>query len=59
MENFTFNQLRYFYKLVQTLNYRQAAEELYISQPVLSKQIKALEKAIQVKLFYKTGDILN
>ncbi|MBW1606352.1 LysR family transcriptional regulator [Lactobacillus sp. Sy-1] len=55
MNNFTFNQLRYFYKLAQTLNYRIAAEQLFISQPSLSRQIQVLEKALGVALFKKQG----
>lgn len=55
MENYTLNQLSYFYKLAEKLNYRTAAEELLISEPALSKQIKQLENAFSVKLFNKVG----
>lgn len=55
MENYTLNQLSYFYKLAEKLNYRTAAEELLISEPALSKQIKQLENAFNFKLFNKVG----
>ncbi|MBW1606192.1 LysR family transcriptional regulator [Lactobacillus sp. Sy-1] len=52
---FTLNQLRYFYTLAQKLNYRMAADELYISEPALSKQIHQLEANLNLKLFQKQG----
>ncbi|MHA8111324.1 LysR family transcriptional regulator [Lactobacillaceae bacterium Melli_B4] len=55
MINFTLKQLQYFLKLAQTLNYSQAAKQLLISQPALSKQIHELEKILGVKLFDKNG----
>lgn len=55
MDPYTLNQLRYFYKLAQKLNYRVAAEELLISEPALSKQINTLESLLDVKLFQKVG----
>jgi LysR family transcriptional regulator, transcription activator of glutamate synthase operon len=39
-------QAQYFLKLAETSNYSMAAEELYISQSSLSKQILALEKEL-------------
>ena len=47
----TFDQLKYFITLSRTLSFSLAAEELYISQSSLSKNIKALELECQVKLF--------
>lgn len=44
-------QVQYALALSETLNYSQAAEQLGISQPALSKQIMALEKELGVKLF--------
>lgn len=55
MDIYTLNQLRYFYKLAQCLNYRLAAEQLLISEPALSKQIRLFEDSVGTKLFKKIG----
>ena len=44
-------QLRHFVTLAQTLNYRQAAEQLHMSQPPLSQSIRKLEDAVGARLF--------
>ncbi|MCV7225310.1 LysR family transcriptional regulator [Mycolicibacterium komossense] len=44
-------QLRYFVVLGEELNYRRAAERLFITQPALSTAIKALEHQFGVPLF--------
>ena len=44
-------QLQHAILLSQTLNFSQAAEQLGISQPSLSKQILSLERELGVKLF--------
>lgn len=51
----TLNQLAYFQVVARTENYRAAAEELYISQPSLSRSIDSLEKELGVMLFDRTG----
>ena len=51
----TLNQLYYFRTIAKYENYHQAAEELYISQPSLSRSIAALEEEFGVKLFQKDG----
>ena len=47
----TLRQLRYFAVLGEELNYRRAAERLFITQPALSTAIKGLEHAFGVQLF--------
>lgn len=45
--------LRYFVELAEQLNYRRAAERLFISQPALSAAIKQLEELLGARLFQR------
>ena len=51
----TLNQILYFQKVARLENYHQAAEELYISQPSLSRSMAVLESELGVALFEKKG----
>jgi len=42
-------------ELAKTLDFREAAERLYVSQPTLSYQVKALEDEIGFKIFERSG----
>jgi DNA-binding transcriptional LysR family regulator len=52
MENF---RLRVFRAAAQHLNFRLAAEELLLTQPAVTQQIKALETELGTALFHRTA----
>ena len=47
--------LRYFMTVAKYENFSKAAEELYISQPSISKAVLSLEKELGVSLFLRKG----
>lgn len=46
-------EYRYFYEVAMTLNFSQAAERLFISQPALSRCISNLEEEFHAPLFVR------
>ena len=52
LENF---RVAVFRAVAEQLSFRKAAEELYLTQPAVSLQIKALEEDLGVQLFDRTG----
>ena len=52
MENF---RLKVFRTVAVSLNFRKASEELFITQPAVTQQIKALEEELGVSLFDRSG----
>lgn len=49
------NQLECFVSLASTLNFMQTAEELGLTQPAVSKQIKSMEEELGASLFNRTS----
>lgn len=48
-------QLKYFVSLAQTGTFSEAAEQVHISQPALSQQIKKLEEELETDLLERMG----
>jgi len=50
-----FNQLRVFYQAAKNLNFTAAANELFITQPAVTFQVKSFEEYCNLKLFKRRG----
>ena len=48
-------QLEYFIAIAETGSFSRAAARLAVGQPILSRQIKALEQDLGVELYHRTG----
>ena len=56
IENF---KLKVFRVVADTLNYRRAADELHITQPAVTAQIRSLEESLGIALFARIGRETN
>ncbi|MCL1896489.1 MAG: LysR family transcriptional regulator [Clostridiales bacterium] len=54
-----FQQVRYFVTAAKNLNFSRAADQLYITQPALSRQINSIEKELNIQLFIRNGHELK
>lgn len=55
MKNLTFRQLKVFETVARHLNYTKAANELHLTQPAVSMQVKQLEEVVGLPLFEQMG----
>ena len=51
----TFRQIEVFNAVARLQNYTRAAENLHMSQPAVSMQIKQLEESVGLPLFEQVG----
>lgn len=52
-------QLSCFLAVAEHLNFARAAQQLHITHPAVSQQIRALEKELNVKLFHRTTRVVK
>ncbi|MFX9081451.1 LysR family transcriptional regulator, partial [Acinetobacter baumannii] len=53
--NYTLHQLQIFLKIVETSNVTKSAEELYLTQPAVSIQLKKLQDQFDIPLTEVVG----
>lgn len=53
--NITLRQLKVFERVAQRLSFTRAAEDLYLTQPAVSMQIKQFEETVGLPLFERLG----
>ena len=51
----TIAQIKYFITVAKCLSFTKAAEQLFITQPALSRHISKMEEELNVQLFVRTG----
>ena len=55
MKNATLHQLKVFEAVARHSSFTRAAEELFLTQPTVSMQVKQLAKAVGLPLFEQVG----
>lgn len=51
----TMTQIKYFIAVAKCLSFTKAADQLYVTQPALSRQITNMEAELEIMLFIRTG----
>lgn len=59
MEIMEINELKAFIAVAETLSFSRAADQLFITQPAVSKRIASLEEKLSAKLFDRIGRNVN
>lgn len=57
--NITFRQLQVFEAVARHLSFTQAAEELFLTQPAVSMQVKQLENVVGIPLYEQLGKSIH
>lgn len=52
----TIAQIKYFVTVAKCLSFTKAAEQLFVSQPALSRHIKNMEEELNIQLFVRTNN---
>lgn len=52
-------RLKVFQSVARNLSFTKASQELFISQPAISKHVQELEKEYNVRLFERLGNKFN
>ena len=52
----TIAQIKYFVTVAKCLSFTKAAEQLFVSQPALSRHIKNMEEELNIQLFVRTSN---
>lgn len=55
MRDINFHQLRIFYTVANLGSFSKASEQMFISQPAVSVQVKSLEESLGASLFERSG----
>ena len=52
-------RLKAFYSVGEELEFHQASQELFVSQPAVTKHVRELESLYQVRLFDRLGNKIS
>ena len=52
-------RLKAFYSVAKNLSFTKASQELFVSQPAITKHIRELESLYQVRLFNRMGNKIS
>ena len=55
----TLKQIEYFLRFSNNLSFARTAEELYTTQPTITREIKAMEQELGVSLFFRTNRVVE